>query len=125
MTDDAQKAKIDESELWSVEVNKADIIGSIERKILDFRTRYHCRREEIKAIALGPNEFNALRFQLREHYPRLLLGDTLLAGSDELKVFDIPVYCSARIGIELLVQGVWHVKIEEARKHLSLEGLDA
>lgn len=113
---------IDDNELWSVEVNKQDILGSIERKVYETLAKYHLKGDELLGIALGPNEFNALRYQLSQFQRQ---PDISMISSRQISVFGRPVFCCAHIGITLLFDERWDVAIAEARKYLSTEGLDA
>jgi len=88
-------------------------------------TQYHIRREEIKGIALGPNEFNALRVQLMRTQ-RCPWGDVeRLANATELQFEGFCIYCAPRVGVQVLLDGRWDVQVSEARKYFSLEGLDS
>ena len=119
--------KIDDQELWSVEVKAEDVISAITSKIYHYIEEYRIRREDIRAIALGPNEFNALRLRLmsprRFFYHKSITGS--LPNPEDVMFQNIPVHCAPRLGVQILLNGRWDVQIAEARKFLSLEGLDS
>lgn len=119
--------KIDDKELWSVEVKAEDVISAVTSKIYYYISEYNIRREDIAGIALGPNEFNALRLQLSKTQRFHLLEQTFksLPSPGDFLFQDKPVFCAPRVGIQILVKGRWDIQISEARKYLSLEGLDS
>jgi hypothetical protein len=121
------KMKIDDNELWSVEVKAEDVVSAVTSKIHQYISDYHIRREDIAGIALGPNEFNALRIQLMKTQRFHFLEQTFkgLPNPDEFLFQGKPVFCAPRVGIQILVKGRWDIQITEARKYLSLEGLDS
>lgn len=105
---------------WSVEVDRADIVGSVQHRVYALMAKNHLKESDIKAVALGPNEFNALRFQMCKQQR---LPDISLANPTEMKLMWMNVYCMGRPGIELLVDSAWHVQIAECRKHLDVNFL--
>lgn len=118
--------KIDDEEIWSVQVKKEDVASAIRQKVYEYMGTYAIRREDIKGIALGPNEFNALRLQMAQmqmFWDRR--QDLHLPNATEFKFDDFYIYCAPRTGVQILLDGRWDIQIAEARKYLSLEGLDA
>lgn len=118
---------IDDRELWSVEVKAEDVVSAITSKIYYYISEYHIRREDIAGIALGPNEYNALRIQLMLTQRFYFSNQTFeqLPNPDSFLFQDKPVFCAPRVGIQILVKNRWDIQITEARKYLSLEGLDS
>ncbi len=110
----------------SVEIKIEGILSSLERRLNQLIYEHGIREDMIKAVALGPNEFNSLKVEMSEKFrlrdPDM---DLRLKCATEMKFHNMPVLCMGRHGIEFLVDEAWYIQIKEVRKHLVLEGLDS
>lgn len=111
-------------DIRSIEVNVRDVITSIRKKIHAYIHAYNLRHEDIKGIALGPNEFNSFRIEIVSK--QRIYDHRLPISRDVELIFEgIPIYCAPRTGIQILLDHTWYVQVQEARKYLNIDTMDA
>lgn len=108
-----------------IEAKISDVPNQMRKLKYEYMEKYNLRDEDIKGYSLGPNEFLSFRIEMTRSFQRFQhIGQEGILPSSELSFEGHCVFCSDNHGVHILVDKMFHIMVEEARKNLDLKGMN-